>query len=157
MRTSLLLVQILVIALAWLALARLAPPAWRGAGSFALKLWLTVLVFAAILLHEENGRTLYATLGDRFANLDVATLVGFSLVATGVRLLGIGASITRWTLMLRGQGIRLPARHIVGAVFIGRFLGTFLPSTLGLDGYKLWDASRFSGRTIEVSTATAVE
>jgi arylsulfatase A-like enzyme len=157
MRTSLLLAQVLAIAVAWIGVARFAPAGWRGASTLVLKLWLTALVFVAILLHEEDGRTLYATLGDLVAGLDVATLVGFSLLATGVRLAGIGASITRWVLMLRGQEIRLPVRHIVGSFFIGRFLGTFLPSTIGLDGYKLWDAARFSGRTIEVTTATAVE
>jgi glycosyltransferase 2 family protein len=50
-----------------------------------------------------------------------------------------------------------PFRHIFGSFLIGRFIGTFLPSTLGLDGYKLYDAARFSGRTVEVTAATAIE
>ena len=57
----------------------------------------------------------------------------------------------RWTILLRGQGIELPFRHIFGSFLIGRFIGTFLPSTAGLDGYKLYDAARFSGRTVEVT------
>jgi arylsulfatase A-like enzyme/uncharacterized membrane protein YbhN (UPF0104 family) len=155
-RASLVIGQLAVIALLWLASARFAA-AWKGRATFALKLWLTGLAFAAVLLHQEGGRTLWEIFGELIATLDVGTLVTFSLVATGVRLIGIAASITRWILMLRGQGIALPPRHVIGAFFIGRFLGTFLPSTLGLDGYKLYDAARFSGRVVEVSTATAVE
>ena len=60
-------------------------------------------------------------------------------------------------ILLRGQGIELPFRHIFGSFLIGRFLGTFLPSTAGLDGYTLYDAARFSGRTIEVTAAKALE
>ncbi len=157
MRASLVLGQVALIAVLWLAGARLAPTAWKGRVTFALKLWLTGLAFAAVLLHQEGGRTLWQILGELVSTLDVGTLVAFSLLAAGVRLVGIAASITRWTLMLRGQGIELPPRHVIGAFFIGRFLGTFLPSTLGLDGYKLYDAARFSGRAVEVSTATAVE
>ncbi len=157
MRASLIIGQAALIALLWLLCARFAPAAWKSRSIFALKLWLTGLAFAVVLLHQEGGRTLWETFGELVATLDVWTLVGFSLVATGVRLVGIAASITRWLLMLRGQGIELPARHVIGAFFIGRFLGTFLPSTLGLDGYKLYDAARFSGRVVEVSTATAVE
>ena len=32
-----------------------------------------------------------------------------------------------------------------------------MTSTAGLDGYKLYDAARFSGRTVEVTAATALE
>jgi arylsulfatase A-like enzyme len=124
---------------------------------FAVKAYLTLRVMGLILLHEVDGVTVYTVLAERMADLDPWSFVWFTLVAMVLKLLGIGASITRWILMLRGQGIELPSRHIVGAFFIGRFLGTFLPSTLGLDGYKLYDAARFSGRTVEVSTATLVE
>src|SRR5262249_54778159 len=74
-----------------------------------------------------------------------------------IRLVGFLASMLRWTILLRGQGIELPFRHIFGSFLIGRFLGTFLPSTIGLDGYKLFDAARFSGRSVEASGATLVE
>ena len=149
--------QLLVLALAWLALMRLRSSAWKSRGTFAIKLYLTALVFQLILFHEVDGRSIYATLAELLPRLDAKRLVLFSLIATLVRLTGISASITRWTLLLRGQRIELPVRHIVGAFFIGRFFGTFLPSTLGLDGYKLYDAARFSGRTIETTAATAVE
>src|SRR5207247_10271581 len=65
--------------------------------------------------------------------------------------------LLRWQLLVRGEGIVFPLWHIVTAFLIGRFLGTFLPSTIGLDGYKLYDAARFSGRTVEATAATVIE
>ena len=47
--------------------------------------------------------------------------------------------------------------HIAGSFLIGRFLGTFLPSTVGLDSYKLYDAAKFSGHVVPTAAATAVE
>jgi uncharacterized membrane protein YbhN (UPF0104 family) len=74
-----------------------------------------------------------------------------------VKAVAILASILRWHLLLVAQGIRFDLRHVVGAFLTGRFVGTFLPSTVGLDGYKLYDAARFSGRMVEPAAATAVE
>ena len=54
--------QLLAIGVVWLALARLAPPAWKLRATFALKLYLTGLVFWLILFHEVDGRTIYTTL-----------------------------------------------------------------------------------------------
>ena len=74
-----------------------------------------------------------------------------------MKFIGILASMYRWTILLRGQSIALPFRHIFGSFLIGRFIGTFLPSTAGLDGYKLYDAARFSGKTVEVTATTVLE
>ncbi|MHC4913322.1 MAG: lysylphosphatidylglycerol synthase transmembrane domain-containing protein, partial [Planctomycetota bacterium] len=157
MQALALILELLGVGVAAVGVRRLLHGAWRTRGTFLLKAYLTVRVMWLILFHERDGVTVYEVLGDRIGTLDLWTFVGFTLAATVIKLVGIGASISRWILMLRGQGIDLPVRHIVGAFFTGRFLGTFLPSTLGLDGYKLYDASRFSGRTVEVSTATLVE
>jgi hypothetical protein len=157
MRALLLIGELCLVGLAALSVRRFAPERLRSRFMFAVKAYLTLRVMGLILLHEVDGVTVYTVLAERMADLDPWSFVWFTLVAMVLKLLGIGASITRWILMLRGQGIELPSRHIVGAFFIGRFLGTFLPSTLGLDGYKLYDAARFSGRTVEVSTATLVE
>ncbi len=79
------------------------------------------------------------------------------LIATGIKVIGMLASMYRWLLVLRGQGIELPFGHIFGSFMIGRAIGTFLPSTAGLDGYTLYDASRFSGKTVEVAAAKFLE
>ena len=60
-------------------------------------------------------------------------------------------------MLLEGQGVELPFGHVFGSFLIGRFIGTFLPSTAGLDGYTLYDAARFSGKSVEVTAAKLLE
>ena len=87
----------------------------------------------------------------QLAQIDAATFWTFAAIGAVVRFSGVLASMYRWFLVLRGQLIEMPFRHILGAFLIGRAIGFFLPSTAGLDGYKLYDAARFSGRTVEVT------
>ena len=89
--------------------------------------------------------------------IDARTFWTFGAAASAIKFVGILSSMYRWLVLLRGQGIELPFRHIFGSFLIGRFIGTFLPSTAGLDGYKLYDAARFTGRTVEVTATTALE
>ncbi len=89
--------------------------------------------------------------------IEARTFWLFVFLAASVKFVGILSSMFRWHLLLQGQGIRFPFRHLFGSFLIGRFLGTFLPSTIGLDGYKLYDASRFSRRTVECTAATVIE
>ncbi len=89
--------------------------------------------------------------------IEARTFWLFVFLAAFVKFIGILSSMFRWHLLLQGQGIRFPFRHLFGSFLIGRFLGTFLPSTIGLDGYKLYDASRFSRRTVECTAATVIE
>lgn len=94
---------------------------------------------------------------DLVGSIDPVTFWTFILIGSAVRFAGVMASMYRWQLVLKGQGIELPFWHIFGAFLIGRVIGFFLPSTAGLDAYKLYDASRFSGRTVEVTAGTALE
>lgn len=127
-----------------------------------LKALVTVAAFYLLLTHEvknEQGEHVVAfrAILDYLPKIEAGTFWTWVLVGTTVRSFGILASMTRWYLLLLGQGIHLPFRHLAGSFLIGRFIGTFLPSTIGLDGYKLYDAARFSGRTVEVTAATVVE
>lgn len=156
------LVEILLIAVLWLLVRRFAPERLRGPIVNALKAWVTVRAFWLLLEHpvklEDGSRVVaWRLILDHLKTLDAATFWTWVLAATGIKLVGILASMTRWRLLIAGQGIDLPFRHIFGSFLIGRFIGTFLPSTAGLDGYKLYDAARFSGRTVEVTAATALE
>jgi uncharacterized membrane protein YbhN (UPF0104 family) len=134
----------------------------RRAGSFTVKLALTVGAFWLLLAHRvqvEDGRIepAWRALMAYLPRIDAATFWRFALLATAVKCVGITAAICRWSLLLRGQGVRFGFGHLTGSFLIGRFLGTFLPSTVGLDAYKLYDAARFSGRTAEATAATVVE
>lgn len=78
---------------------------------------------------------------------------GWVAAAFAVQLTGVTASVLRWDLLLRGQGIRAPFRHLFGSFMIGRFFGAFTPAGLGLQGYRLWDIAVQTGKTAR-STAT---
>ena len=134
----------------------------RRAVSLTIKAAVTAGAFWLLLRHQvrqPDGTHASAlwTILDYLPRIDPRTFWTFVLVAAGVKAIGILCSMTRWHLLLRAQGIRFPFLHIAGSFLIGRFIGTFLPSTIGLDGYKLYDAARFSGRTVEATAATVVE
>jgi arylsulfatase A-like enzyme/uncharacterized membrane protein YbhN (UPF0104 family) len=162
MRLLLLLGELLAVGIAALLAGRLLRDPWRGRVHNALKAWLTVRIFWLLFAHEvkdtdgtpvATGTLILRSLRD----IDAATFALFCAAAAGIKFVGILASMQRWILMLRGQGIALPFRHVFGSFLIGRFIGTFLPSTLGLDGYTLYDAARFSGRTVEATAAKFLE
>jgi arylsulfatase A-like enzyme/uncharacterized membrane protein YbhN (UPF0104 family) len=122
-----------------------------------LKAWITVFAFWMLFSHEIDGKSVLELIIEKVEQIDPVTFWTFTLIATGIKVIGMLSSMFRWILMLRGQGIELPFRHIFGSFLIGRFIGTFLPSTAGLDGYTLFDAARFSGKTVEVTAAKFVE
>jgi len=138
------------------------PQRARRAATTAGKVILTGAAFYVLLTHEvrtESGERLlaYRAVLDYLPSIGGRQFWFFVALGTGIKIVGIFSSIYRWHLLLRGQGIRFPFRHVAGSFLIGRFIGTFLPSTIGLDGYKLYDAARFSGRTVEATAATIVE
>ncbi|MCK9523688.1 MAG: flippase-like domain-containing protein [Proteobacteria bacterium] len=55
-------------------------------------------------------------------------------------------SILRWLVLLNGQGLRVPFGHAVRTFMVGRFLGTFTPTGVGLEAYKAWDIARYTGK-----------
>jgi arylsulfatase A-like enzyme/uncharacterized membrane protein YbhN (UPF0104 family) len=158
----LVLLEIAAVAAFALLVWKLVPQPWRGRIFNILKAWVTVRAFWLLLAHpvtmEDGSRVVAGRLVlDTLQNLDAGTFWTFVALATGIKFVGILASMYRWRLLLVGQSIVLPFRHIFGSFLIGRFIGTFLPSTAGLDGYKLYDAARFSGKTVEVTATTALE
>jgi arylsulfatase A-like enzyme/uncharacterized membrane protein YbhN (UPF0104 family) len=154
--------QALVIAILAIVGLRMPKGQSRSRLFSALKAWFTVLCFWALLTHPikmEDGETVIALslIRDQLTRIDAGTFWLFVSIATGIKAIGMLSSMYRWQLMLRGQEIELPFKHIFGSFLIGRAIGTFLPSTAGLDGYTLYDASRFTGRTVEVAAAKFVE
>jgi arylsulfatase A-like enzyme/uncharacterized membrane protein YbhN (UPF0104 family) len=156
------LLEILGIAIVAIVVARFAAEPWRGRTLNLLKAWVTIRAFWLLFAHQvpdEDGQMVStgALILKTLSNIDPTTFVLFCLLAAFVKFLGILASMQRWRILLFGQGIELPFKHIFGSFLIGRFIGTFLPSTAGLDGYTLYDASRFSGRTVEATAAKFLE
>ena len=127
-----------------------------------LKFVLTIGAFYLLLNH-----TIDSDEGEKVRILDVivegieqltwSQVAFWAGLATVSKAFGILASMRRWQRLLQGQGIHFEFRHIAGSFLIGRFLGTFLPSTVGLDGYKLYDAAKFSENSTGSLAATVVE
>jgi arylsulfatase A-like enzyme/uncharacterized membrane protein YbhN (UPF0104 family) len=159
---ALLLLEILFYAVLAIALARFGRPPWKSRAQTTLKAWFTIRVFWLLLAHPvalEDGSKVVALrlIADTVAGIDAGTFWLWVGAAAGIKFIGILASMQRWRVLLSGQGIELPFGHIFGSFLIGRFIGTFLPSTAGLDGYTLYDAARFSGRTVEVTAVKFLE
>lgn len=141
---------------------RRLPVTLRRGLSFATKLGLTVGAFYLLLNHkiqDADGHwiTTWEAIRRELPEIQARTFWTFCAMAAGIKFVGIACSMFRWHTLLKVQGIRFPAWHLIGTFLIGRFLGTFLPSTIGLDGYKLWDAARWSKRGVEAAAATAFE
>jgi uncharacterized protein (TIRG00374 family) len=156
------LLEILVVAILWFATSRLIQPPTRGRVMNVFKLYLTVRMVWLLLawpMKMEDGQVAPAwqLVLDVIQNIDAFTFFSFLLIGAGIRFVGIMGSMLRWQLVLRGQSIEMPFQHIFGAFLIGRAIGFFLPSTAGLDAYKLYDAARFSGKTVEVTAGTVLE
>ena len=156
-----LILELLMVAIVWFGVARMTTPPWKGRATNALKLYLTVRMVWVLLAWpiDQEGSVVPAwqLILDVIDQIDGTTFWTFAAIGAAVRFTGVLASMWRWQLVLRGQEIELPFRHILGAFLIGRAIGFFLPSTAGLDAYKLYDASRFSGRTVEVTAGTLLE
>jgi uncharacterized membrane protein YbhN (UPF0104 family) len=128
----------------------------------SLKVGITIGAFYLLLTHkitasDGSSITVWDAIRTQMGQLEMSQFIPFLLIGTFIKFIGIGCSMYRWHLLLQGQGIRFNFWHIIGSFLIGRFLGTFLPSTVGLDSYKLYDAAKFSGRVVEPAAATAVE
>lgn len=79
------------------------------------------------------------------------------LLAVVIKLSGIFANTCRWMLLLRAQGISLSYGVLLRSFFVGRWFGIVTPGTLGLDGYRLVDSARRTGRVVESAAVVAVD
>ena len=89
--------------------------------------------------------------------LNLAVFVPWLLFATFIKFLGIMANIVRWKVLLAGQGMEFGFGWLTASYFVGRFFGIVMPSTLGLDGWRLYDTIRISRKPVECTTVLAVE
>jgi uncharacterized membrane protein YbhN (UPF0104 family) len=89
--------------------------------------------------------------------LDLRVFVPWVLFATFVKLLGIFANILRWQVLLAGQNLHFGFGWLTSSYFVGRFFGIVMPSTLGLDGWRLYDTIRISRKPVECTTVLAIE
>ncbi len=90
-------------------------------------------------------------------NLDLRVFIPWVLFATFIKFLGIMANIVRWQVLLAGQDLHFGFGWLTASYFVGRFFGIVMPSTLGLDGWRLYDTIRISRKPVECTTVLAIE
>lgn len=161
------------LGLVGLALVLVTFGAWIGS-SFVLdaktrkpldlpaKIAFTAVGIMALLRHPIDADgvplPLYEALARYIQDVDPTWFVVWGLAAMGIKFVGVIASAFAWHMLLVGQGIVYPFwSKIMTSFLIGRFIGTFLPSTLGLDGYTLYEAARYSNQPARALTAKALE
>jgi hypothetical protein len=135
----------------------------RATADLTAKVLFTAVGMIALLRHpipvEGGDRVpIYDAIVQYLPYVDLRMFVVFGLLAMLIKALGVVSSAFAWHLLLIGQGIRYPFwQGILTAFLIGRFIGTFLPSTIGLDGYTLYEAGRYSNQWSRAVTAKMLE
>jgi hypothetical protein len=128
-----------------------------------VKVVITIGAFYLLLTHHisdgKGGRIPIGTaIGQYIGTVDRTQFFFWLLVAMLIKFVGVISSAYAWSLLLRGQRLRFPFwQQIMTAFLIGRFIGTFLPSTIGLDAYTLFEAGRYSNQWHRAVTAKALE
>jgi len=114
-----------------------------------LRIGLTLGLFALLFTRVVNLEDLLNEV--RQAN---PTWLALAVLAQAV---AIACNILRWDVLLRAQGLRVPFGHLTSTFLVGRFLGTFLPSTIGLDAYRAYDIAARTGATAQSVAVILVE
>ena len=124
------------------------------------KVALATVTANTVWIEKQGVQRVPMTVEDLWAEvkgLDLAVFVPWVLFATFIKFLGIMANIVRWQVLLEGQDLHFGFGWLTASYFVGRFFGIVMPSTLGLDGWRLYDTIRVSRKPIECTTVLAVE
>ena len=98
-----------------------------------------------------------AKLKNELLRIDAGTALFWLSFAAAIKMVGIFAGVVRWRILLRAQGVHIPFWYLTKCWFWGRAIGLFLPGTLGLDGYRLVESSRYTGEVIKCTAVVVVE
>ena len=105
-------------------------PAWS---STALRIAVSVAALAIVL-----ARVPLRDVGHAFATLDPL----WTLAAFGAVFAAIGISAVKWRMLLRARGYSIPLQRVLRHYFVGLFFNNFLPTSVGGDVVRAWDAGR---------------
>ncbi len=114
----------------------------------------------AVYLYKQGFQLVPMDMHDLWAeitSIEPAVFIPWFTFAILIKLVGIFANIYRWQVLLRGQGIDIGYGWLTASYFVGRYWGIVTPSTMGLDGWRLYDTIRLTRKPIECTTALAVE
>ncbi len=118
------------------------------AAKWLLRIAVSVGLIFLLLRHTNLQRVV-----ESFAKISI----GWFLLAVAIKGIGIFAGVSRWRLLLHTVKIKLRLANLGGAYLAGRFFGSFLPSTIGLDTYRTYYASVRSRRVAECVAVTMIE
>lgn len=124
----------------------------KGKLKVLAKIWVS-LGLMSVLVWVIFDRSHAEEVWTRLATISVFWLIGAFLV----KGTGMAATVWRWKVLLEAQELKVPLRHLIGTFLIGRFVGSFLPSTVGLDGYRMWDIAHHSGQKARSVSVIVVE
>ncbi len=120
----------------------------KGKLLLALKILVSLSLLLWLLITMDLGR---------FRSIMLEMTPSWLLLAFVFKSCGVFASILRWKLLLRGQGMNIPLRFLTASFLEGRFFGSFFPSTIGLDTYRTYDLVKFSRQTASSISVTLVD
>lgn len=109
-------------------------PLLKSKLGWLLRITVTIVLFVVMFLVFVKPADLVSDLRQ--------VVIAWLLAAAAVKAVGIFAAMLRWDQLLRGQGYVAPFGYLASSFLVGRFFGMFLPSTLGLDGYRAYDVAR---------------
>lgn len=119
------------------------------------------MVCALLASHKVNldgvSISIWGAIQTRLDALDWHAMLPYLLMALAVKSLGIVCAISRWHMLLGVQDGKTSWCVTAATFLAGRFLGTFLPGTLGLDAYKAYEAIKQTGQIAVAAAATWVE
>ena len=120
-------------------------------------IFLAKLVVSAGIMAEIVRRVLTREGADELWQALSRIQWSWIAMAAVMQLSAVLCATVRWDLLLRGQGIHTPFRHLLGSFMIGRFFGAFTPAGLGLQGYKLYDIATQSGKVARATAQVGIE
>jgi uncharacterized membrane protein YbhN (UPF0104 family) len=113
-----------------------------------------------VVVEKQGFQRVPMTVGDIWNEvraLEMSAFLPWLLFATLIKFVGILANIVRWKVLLAAQDIHFSFGWLTTSYFVGRFFGIVMPSTLGLDGWRLYDTIRVSRKPVECTTVLAIE
>lgn len=121
-------------------------------------LWIVLKVALSAAVLVEIYRRTFAREGadEALARLGALRWEWFA-GAVLMQLLAIGCGVVRWRVLLLGQGMKTSWSFLATSWMIGRFWGAVTPGGLGLDGWRLYETSRYSGKVARATALAGVE
>jgi arylsulfatase A-like enzyme/uncharacterized membrane protein YbhN (UPF0104 family) len=121
------------------------------------KYWIPKLMFSSglvtLIIHHLLADGKIVSIAEKGMKFSVFWIIAAFVVKGS----GMGCTVWRWKVLLEGQGFKIPLKHLVQSFLIGRFIGSFAPGTSGLDGYRAYDISRYTGKVARSISVIFVE